>query len=265
MQVLSLGMSRTGTASMQAALSILGYETYHGFRAFADIRDYELWNPAYETKFLGRPSTACSKVNKEFLDKLLGHMNAVTDMPAVSFSEELITAYPEAKVVLVQRDVEAWYRSFERVFIGSYDSWLWSFIAWLDPNKVGHMNNFLRNSVARCQFHANSSKEFRSNAREVYQEHYADIRRLLAQRGESQTRLLEFDLKTGWEPLCKFLEKDVPKDKPFPRANEDEMIQEKIMVMLINAVRKRTRSAIIVLGPIIVAALAIWMFFSLTR
>jgi len=31
-------------------------------------------------------------------------------------------------------------------------------------------------------------------------------------------KLLIYDVKQGWEPLCKFLNKDVPK-KPFPRKN----------------------------------------------
>ena len=224
MQVLSLGMSRTGTASMLVALTQLGYETYHGFRAFADIRDYELWNPAYETKFLQQPSSMCQKVDMAFLDQVLGHMNAVTDMPAVSFAAELIIAYPDAKVVLVERDVESWYRSFARVFINSYDSWLWSLIAWLDPNKVGHMNTFLRTSIARCQFGAISSGEFKANARPMYKEHYAAIRRLLEERGETETRLLDFDLRSGWEPLCTFLGKEAPPDRPFPRVNEDKVI-----------------------------------------
>ena len=242
---------------MHAALTALGYETYHGFRAFADVRDYEMWNPAYETKYLSKPSNACPAVDKAFLDKALGHMNAVTDMPAVSFSAELIAAYPQAKVVLVERDVEAWYRSFARVFIGSYDSWLWSFIAWLDPIKVGHMNAFLRNSVARCQFHASNSAEFKANARGAYKEHYAEIRELLKQRGEIDSRLLEFDLRTGWEPLCSFLGKDVP-DVPFPKVNEDAMIQEKIQVMLVNGLRKTTKKALAVLGPLAVVVLLAW-------
>ena len=31
-------------------------------------------------------------------------------------------------------------------------------------------------------------------------------------------KLLVFNVKEGWEPLCKFLEKEIP-DKPFPRKN----------------------------------------------
>ena len=260
MQVLSLGMSRTGTASMHAALTALGYETYHGFRAFANIRDYELWNPAYETKYLLKPSTACPIVDRTFLDKALGHMNAVTDMPAASFATDLIEAYPDAKVILVQRDEDAWYRSFERVFVDAYDSWLWTIIARLDPGRVGHMEKFLRRSVAQCHFRASSTSEFRSNARNVYREHYTNIRELLEQRDETESRLLEFDLRDGWVPLCSFLGRDIPKDIPFPKVNEDKMIQEKIQIMLINGFRQAARKTATSLGPLIILVVGCWLW-----
>lgn len=256
MQVLALSMPRTGTASMHAALTILGYETYHGFRAFANARDYELWNPAYETKLLNKPSKACPKVDLEFLDKASGGMNAITDMPAVSFAEEFIAAYPDAKVVLVERDVESWYKSFEQVFITFYEGPLWPLIAWLNPSKVGHMFTFIHNGVARCHFGASNSQEFRSNARRAYKQHYAGIRTLLRQRGEAETRLLEFDLNSGWNPLCQFLDKPTP-DLPFPNVNETAMIQEKIGVMLVYGLRSGMQRALL---PLVAVATAIVAF-----
>jgi hypothetical protein len=47
------------------------------------------------------------------LDQLLGHVAAVTDAPCNIFGPELIEAYPEAKVVLIERDIEAWYVGWE--------------------------------------------------------------------------------------------------------------------------------------------------------
>ena len=40
----------------------------------------------------------------------------------------------------------------------------------------------------------------------------------LLQQEAPKHKLLVFDVKEGWEPLCKFLEKDIP-DKPFPWRN----------------------------------------------
>jgi Sulfotransferase domain len=38
-------------------------------------------------------------------------------------------------------------------------------------------------------------------------------------------RLFFFNVKDGWEPLCKILDCPVP-DEPFPRANDKESMQE---------------------------------------
>lgn len=38
-------------------------------------------------------------------------------------------------------------------------------------------------------------------------------------------RLLVFEPKDGWEPLCKFLGKPVP-DQPFPHVNDTEQFQK---------------------------------------
>ena len=38
-------------------------------------------------------------------------------------------------------------------------------------------------------------------------------------------RLLVFDVKEGWEPLCAFLDVPVPEDASFPRVNEAATFQ----------------------------------------
>jgi hypothetical protein len=37
-------------------------------------------------------------------------------------------------------------------------------------------------------------------------------------------KLLVFDVKEGWEPLCKFLGKPIP-DVPFPNTNDTEQMK----------------------------------------
>jgi hypothetical protein len=39
-----------------------------------------------------------------------------------------------------------------------------------------------------------------------------------------EDRLVFFSVKDGWEPLCKVLGKEVPKDVPFPKINDGEAI-----------------------------------------
>ena len=54
-----------------------------------------------------------------------------------------------------------------------------------------------------------------------YERHYRNVRRIVP-----KDRLLELDLKDlAWEPLCKFLKKEVPKNTPFPRLNESKVFR----------------------------------------
>ena len=41
-------------------------------------------------------------------------------------------------------------------------------------------------------------------------------------------RLLVFDVKEGWEPLCRFLGVPVPEGVPFPRLNDAEEFKARI-------------------------------------
>ena len=43
------------------------------------------------------------------------------DPPAIAFAEELVDVYPEAKVVLVERDIDSWYSSFNAAVINTME------------------------------------------------------------------------------------------------------------------------------------------------
>lgn len=57
---------------------------------------------------------------------------------------------------------------------------------------------------------------FEAEGRDWYEQHNAAV---IA--GVPKENLLVFNVKQGWEPLCKFLGKGVPQ-KPFPRVFETE-------------------------------------------
>ena len=65
-------------------------------------------------------------------------------------------------------------------------------------------------------YRAQTKEELQKNAKIIYREQYQLVRRVCPKE-----RLLEFDLKEGWGPLCEFLGKKRPgPDVPFPRLNE---------------------------------------------
>src|ERR1700742_2898732 len=71
-----------------------------------DLPDGLLWRDAFAAKYHNGP--AFTRAN---WDQLLGHSQAVCDWPSIAFAKELIEAYPEAKVVLTNRDVHSWHAS----------------------------------------------------------------------------------------------------------------------------------------------------------
>jgi hypothetical protein len=65
-----------------------------------------MWMEAIEAKFDGKGKP----YGRAEFDKLLGHCQGVSDIPAILFAEELIAAYPEAKVILTHRNFDTWYK-----------------------------------------------------------------------------------------------------------------------------------------------------------
>lgn len=156
--------------------------------------------------------------------RLLGDHRACCDFPANVFGPELIAAYPDAKVILVERNIDAWYTSFKRVVIDQTFEPISNFIASLDP--VLRPMSQMGRPWAEGFFRSKTKAEFEKNARAVYKSHYAEIRNLTPKE-----RLLDFELKDGWEPLCAFLGKQVP-NVPFPMVNEGEMASEKVAIVV---------------------------------
>ena len=204
---------------MQVALETLGYKpTYHGYTPLSHIDDCAKWIRAFEAKYhrRGPPFT------RDDWDDLLGNYHAVTDAPAICFAEELIKAYPEAKVVLVERDIERWYQSFEVLIREMYNP-LVSVLQVLDPQLIGPIASLYyyvyKDRKGFCR--TDSKEELQATARTLYREHYAHVRQLCPKE-----RLLNFRLEDGWGPLCDFLGREKP-EVPFPRVNEGAALAEK--------------------------------------
>ncbi len=53
------------------------------------------------------------------------------------------------------------------------------------------------------------------DSEEFYNKWVAEVKALVPPE-----RLLVFEAKQGWEPLCRFLDLPVPKDEPYPATND---------------------------------------------
>lgn len=235
-------------SAMQLALNILGYPCYHGLTLIANLRDTEMWNEALDAKFFG----ARTPFTRTDWDQLLGHYSAVADLPAIAFAEDLIRCYPDAKIVLVERDLEKWYSSFNEGVIMNVWSPTLRLIAQLDSRFVGRMEKTsMRWTKGWMDSH--SRQEMQEKAKKRYREHYA-----LVEEVTPPGQLLKFNLEDGWGPLCTFLDKPIP-DIEFPRVNESAALNEKIGLIMRRGLNNAMRSTVKILPPVMMLVVAWWV------
>ncbi|KAL9125084.1 MAG: hypothetical protein Q9217_005656 [Psora testacea] len=247
MRVLCLGMPRTGTASMRTALKQLGYtDCYHMLNVIENPPDADMWLEAINVKYHGEGK----KLEKEDWDKLLGDCQAVCDLPAIAFSEELIKAYPEAKVVLNLRNVDSWYESMIKSIVPLSRSPIMNILEPFDPVLLKRWNP-MRRGLWTGFWQNQESEDMR---KKVFVEHYDRVRRLVPRE-----RLLEYKVGEGWGKLCEFLEVPVP-CYDFPVTNDSSTFEDRINVLVGLAVQRSAKRILPLLGAVIVAGIGIWIY-----
>ena len=229
---------------MQTAFNLLGIPCCHSFSLYNHVKDCAMWISAFDAKFAGKGEPFA----RAQWDQLLAEYGAVTDVPALAFSEDLVAAYSEAKVVLMERNIESWYTSFDDAVVKVMWGRWGHLIANLDPWFVGPIRD-VHLRWAKDWMGANSAEEMRIKAKTKYQEHYELIRKIVPRE-----RLLEYKLGSGWGPLCDFLKKEVP-DVDFPRVNETASMHEKITIITGRGVRNLLIRMFLYSGPLILAVL----------
>jgi len=233
---------------MKVALHILGYnDVFHNLNTQQNLREWSIWIELARAKYEGKSATI--NWRKEF-DGLLGHCEAVTDTPPANFGPELIATYHKAKVVIVQRDFTVWRQSHQPLLDGMWNP-IYTVLAFLDPQCVSRMK---KNSmiITKGKWHATNKEEMGANLEAAYYEHYDEIRAVTPPE-----RLLEYELGSGWEPLCKFLGKPIP-NEPFPHINEKAALKEWIAITTRRSLFNAARNIVIVASALSAVALGLY-------
>ena len=193
LRVVGAGVGRTGTNSLKLALeTLLGERCYHMLEVFQHLDHVPYWTAATH----GEPVD---------WDQVFAGYGAAVDWPAAAFWPELSTAYPDAVVLLSEReDADAWWRSASAtIFDGirrepqpgvDLDAW----------------QAMVRELVSR-RFTPDVTDE--QAAKAAYDRHNAEVRAAVPRE-----RLVEWRPGDGWGPLCDALGMRVP-DVPFPHVN----------------------------------------------
>ncbi len=191
--VIGAGVGRTGTYSLKLALNQLGVGPCHHMEEVLHrmAEQLPLWNQAVA----GRPDW----------EAIFGGYGSAVDWPTAGFFRELQAAFPDAKFILTVRDTGRWVESFSETIyrlLASRDSVPAEMVEWFDMAKA---------VIERTGFPGGLDDAGLANA---FDAHNEAVRAVIP-----ASRLLEFDVRQGWQPLCDFLGVAVPAE-PFPRTND---------------------------------------------
>jgi hypothetical protein len=193
LRVVGAGFGRTGTHSLKIAFEkLLGAPCYHMIEVFAHPEHVPIWHNAA----VGKP------VDWEGL--MTGYAAAV-DWPASAYWPELMKTYPDALVLLSVRDPGKWWESASETIMrdGAHDHAMitpeWKAMVAAMFAKYWTGDTFQRDAAIAA---------FKDNTARVLREVPSD-------------RLLVWEAKDGWGPICERLGIAVP-DEPFPRSNTRE-------------------------------------------
>lgn len=193
MDVIGAGFGRTGTLSLRTALDRLGFGPCMHMIPLLD-------DPGRAALFR-RAAAGDYRCLERALD---GHRSTV-DWPGTYFWRELVSAHPDAKVILTVREPGKWYDSAYRT--------IYQAATRVPPSPAGDRPIDMAHALV---WEGTFGGRFadRDHAIRVFEEHNAAVRREVPAH-----RLLEFEVSQGWEPLCAFLGVPVP-EEPFPRSND---------------------------------------------
>lgn len=175
-KVFCVGFQKTGTTSLQYALSLLGYRVA-GVFSVRDLQEF-------------------SQVRERALE-LAMRFDAAGDNPWAVLFRDLDARFPGSKFILTMRDPERWYESVCKHFGSSSTKlrqWIYGAASPIG-NRAAYVNRLQRHAFEVRSYFAGREADF-----------------------------MEFDVFSGdgWNRLCSFLVKPVPK-RDFPELNTASM------------------------------------------
>jgi hypothetical protein len=216
MKLLGAGLPRTATTTQMIALEMLGMPCYHMRDMMSDLEtSVPQWRKAFE--------------GDGDWDEIFAGKESTVDWPAAYHYKELMDVYPDAKVLLSVRSADGWVKSMDSTITQIF------------------MGDTLMHHLARAQYHIDPN--YKAWIDLLNEMNFGDERGVWAgtngeagPMGEAMERwnqsvidtvpadrLLVWDPKEGWEPLCEFLELPVP-EQPLPHVNDTENFQKNLIM-----------------------------------
>lgn len=191
LKVIGSGFGRTGTASLKVALEqLMGGACFHMSELLGKPGQVDLWLDAAA----GNPDW----------DAIFEGFVATVDYPASNYWRELAAHYPDAKIVHSVRDPERWFTSTQETIFSKTMRDLQQGTKW-GRMMVETVNKYVGGDLTD-----------KAALIAAFNDHTRALRETFG-----PDRLLVFEAKQGWEPLCAFLGVPVPAE-PYPYINSKE-------------------------------------------
>lgn len=208
-KIFCLGLSRTGTTSLEEAFKILGYNAVDFFNV-----SYESDRLSYlGLKIIFKIHKILGVKFRYFTHKLykrgrllidmssVENYEVLRDIPIARFYKELDVKYPNSKFILTTREENDWLGSCQKNY-------------WF--GRFGH-------TVNRLHFDLYNEIEFnRESFIKAYNKHIKEVLSYFKDR-EKDLLIINIPAGEGWDKLCPFLNKPIPKVS-FPRKNVSKKI-----------------------------------------
>ncbi len=201
LNVIGVGVGRTGTYSLKLAINQVGMGPCHHMEEV-------LHNMATQV-----PLWSAATAGQADWSRIFDGYESAVDWPTACFYRELLNEYPAAKFVLTVREPERWADSFSATIYQLFakkdqapqEMWAWLDMATAVVAKTGFPLGLDHDALVQA---------FESHIHSVKETIPAD-------------QLLVFDVREGWEPFCDFLDVPVP-DGDFPRTNDREEFWDRV-------------------------------------
>lgn len=201
-KIFCIGFPKTGTTSIEEALTILGYKVCKGH-----------FNNNYTNYLISL------FVNNDFdeIDEIISNYDVFIDLPwgGTDFYKYLMTRYENAKFIFTKRESESWYRSFEGM------------ITQFDSDLSTAMNTFHSKGRYGVIYYIKRiiGVDTLLNNKSVFIDYYDKLNtEIILSFKNSNHSFLEMNVieGEGWDLLCSFLNKSIP-NKSFPHLNKKKI------------------------------------------
>ena len=205
LKVIGAVFGRTGTRSLKTALEKLGFgKCYHMVEILKKSRHMKQW-------------AEILRGGKAEWETLFSGYQSAVDWPVAAYYRDLMDAYPDAKVILTVRDPESWHRSIMTTLYQAQRRPLIQLTRVSPP--LYRFLTAMEHALWQGLFQ--NRLEEKAHAINVFNRHIEEVKRVVPPE-----RLLIFEARHGWEPLCSFLNVPVPVDQPYPHRHKGTAVRQ---------------------------------------